>query len=78
MSLHILRPLATTTEREKEQLAGLSKNERRYLSRRGCGGCMRPLHQLGCGDFWHACEEETRIERRKKCLAAYRPRKRRK
>lgn len=75
MGLHILFSPETTTEREREQLAGLTKNERRYLSRRGCGGCMRPLHPPGCGDFWIACKEEAQIERRRKCLAAYRPRR---
>lgn len=73
--LHILRVPPTTTAQEKAQLAELDKYQRRYLSRRMCALCDHSLDQPGCGAcMGPACPEEVRIERRMRCLAAYRPR----
>lgn len=82
MYIHILRAPETTTEAEKEQLAGLDKYERRYLSRRVCGLCEWPLSEVGCGAYLpgpdceavEACEEQLRIDRRERCLKEYKPR----
>lgn len=63
---------------EKEQLASLSCNERRFLSRRRCALCEWPLHKPGCRAIFHGCDEESRIERRKRCLETYKPRRRKK
>lgn len=59
---------------EKEQLASLNRNEKRFLSRRECALCGMPLNKPGCGAIYGQCDEETRIERRKRCLETYKPR----
>lgn len=75
--LHILRAPETTTKRESEQLEKLDKYQKRYLSKRCCGLCDHPLDQIGCGSFYEACPEQTRIDRRDNCLQKYNPRRRR-
>lgn len=60
--------------REGGLMDGLTKNERRYLSRRACAWCDMPLNREGCGAIYERCSEETRKARRKKCLAEYKPR----
>lgn len=72
--IHILREPETPTAKEELQLSILSKNARIYLSKRGCMACEKPLNQKGCGSFYEACSEQTRIERRKNCLKKYKPR----
>lgn len=74
MNLHILRPPKTTTLREKLQLQALDKYQRQYLKRFACALCEHPLIQTGCGSFYEACQEQTRITRRQNCLANYQPR----
>jgi len=74
--IHILRAEETTTAKEKEQLATLDKHQKKYLSRRFCWGCEWPLDNAGCGAYggMSACPESSRIERRERCLAEYKPR----
>ncbi len=74
MLLHILREPETTTNEEKLQLSNLSKNARIYLSKRGCMACEKSLDKIGCGSFYEACSEQTRIKRRADCLKEYKPR----
>jgi hypothetical protein len=59
---------------DTEQLAQLTKNQRRFLSRRVCAFCELPLHRAGCGAVYYKCPMEARIARREDCLKAYRPR----
>lgn len=68
------RERAEKAEREREQLAGLGRYQRRYLARRVCGLCELPLDRAGCGGIYEACPEDVRIERRRRCLDEYRPR----
>lgn len=72
--VHILRPLATTTAREREQIAALDRYERRYLAMRECAWCDQPMDRPGCGAIYEACPEQVRINRRKRCLDEYQPR----
>jgi hypothetical protein len=72
--IHILRAPKTTTDKEKAQLESLDKYQKKYLSNRCCGACEKPLDQVGCGSFYEACPEQTRIERRSNCLEQYKPR----
>ena len=60
---------------EKEHFKTLSKGEKRYLSRFGCAWCDHPLHYLGCSAVYGPCDEQTKIDRRKRCLEGYKPRK---
>jgi len=63
--------------KETEQIAALSKNQRRFLSHRICGWCEQPLNRAGCGAiFGGICDEDFRAGRRGECLATYKPRKR--
>ena len=59
---------------EEEQLKGLTKNQKAFLSRHSCGWCNLPLHRSGCGAIYDKCTEEDRIGRRERCLKGYRPR----
>jgi len=60
---------------EKEQLKRLTRNEKKFLSRRVCALCEHPLDREGCSAIYGHCSEETRLRRREKCLATYKPRK---
>jgi len=72
--MHILQLPPTTTASERAQLARLSKNQLRYLSRRACALCDWPLDRAACGSAYEACPESIRIERRARCLEQYKPR----
>ena len=67
-----------TNEAECQQLAELTTNAKRYLSRRVCAWCELPLHRPYCGAIYTECTPETRIKRRDNCLEFYKPRKPRK
>lgn len=60
---------------ENEQLKALTKNEKRYLSRRGCGLCEQFLDRPGCSSIYGGCTERERVDRRERCLKQYKPRK---
>jgi len=60
----------------KEYLDSLNKNEKRFLSKYKCAWCDHPLEKDGCSDYNTPCSDETRITRFKKCMALYKPRKR--
>lgn len=53
----------------------LTKGEKRYLSRHYCRLCETPLDRDGCGANFGKCTPELRADRRKRCLAGYKPRK---
>ena len=56
-------------------MASLTKNERRYLSRRVCGLCEMPIDRDNCGSIYGPpCSEEVRRDRRARCLSEYKPR----
>lgn len=55
----------------------LTKNQRRFLSRRVCALCDMPLDRDGCGAIFQQCSEQVRKDRRERCLATYKPRTRR-
>lgn len=75
MNIHILRAPPTTTDKETAQLAALSKNEKRYLSKFCCGLCEMPLNRVCCGGIYETCDEQVRIDRRVSALEHYKPRK---
>lgn len=53
----------------------MTKNERRYLSRRCCGLCEMPLDRDRCGSIYGPpCTKEFLAERRERCLQEYKPR----
>ena len=60
-----------------EYLQALSKNQRRFLSRRECGLCAMPLNRPWCGahydDALQLCTEQKRIALRIRCLQDYKP-----
>ena len=64
-------------KRAKDQLVEkLTRNEKQYLSRRACGWCDAPLHRDDCCSIYGPrCTPEFLAERRRKCLAEYKPRK---
>jgi hypothetical protein len=63
---------------DERQLAGLTKNARRFLARRVCGGCEMPLDRTGCGSYlMPPCPWKGRWKRRRRCLQSYKPRQRR-
>lgn len=75
--IHISRMQDTPTDKEEEQLAGLDKYQMRYLKQWECGWCGKPCDRPGCYILSYCgkpCEQEGRIERRKQCLAQYKPR----
>ena len=59
---------------EIEHLKTLTKNEKRYLSKFECAWCDQPLNRVGCSAVYSHCSDQTRIDRRKKCLKKYKPR----
>lgn len=85
-NLHICRSRPTTDYDEQAILDSLDKHQRRYLSRRVCGGCEKPLDRAGCGaypDTYYPedgepinlqCAQQIRVQRLENCLAEYRPR----
>ena len=62
---------------EKEEIAALTKGERRRLARHVCGWCEIELHRSGCLSMDEKCSEENRRARRTACLSDYKPRVRR-
>jgi hypothetical protein len=58
------------------QEGGMTKGERRFLSRRVCGWCEMPLHRDSCQALYDPCSSETIALRRRRCLETYRPRSR--
>jgi hypothetical protein len=58
---------------EVEEIAALSLGARRYLARRQCVDCGLPLNLAGCASAGQLCPAERRAERRRECLAGYRP-----
>jgi hypothetical protein len=56
-------------------LKSLTKNARRYLSHFACSWCEHQMSRTGCGGIYHRCDHSIRIERAKRCLLQYRPRK---
>lgn len=64
-----------TRKDEEAALKALTKNERKFLSRRACALCEHPMHRPGCGAMYgHGCTAELRIDRMKRCLKTYKPR----
>ena len=63
---------------DKHQLAKLTRNARRYLSKRVCWMCELPLDRAGCGSYGGAppCPWKSRWKRRRLCLQDYKPRTR--
>lgn len=64
---------------EKDEIRTYSKGQRRFLKRRVCGLCEHRMDHAGCGAIYRdqmkdTCTLETRRERRKACLATYKPR----
>lgn len=59
----------------KEHWESLSKNEKRFLKNYVCGWCEHGLDNNLCYDSNSLCSDEKIIERRKKCLKNYKPRK---
>lgn len=76
--MHILTLKPTTTAKEVAQLKDLDPLKKRYLSRRVCALCEHPADVPGCGNFYEACPEDVRVERRERCLNEYKPRPRKK
>ena len=60
----------------EDQLKELTKNEKRFLSKRLCAWCEMPLNRIECGALFGECSDETRVTRRNNCLKTYKPRKR--
>ena len=52
----------------------LSRLERLYLSRRACFLCEARLDRDECFAIGERCSQAVRDERRRKCLATYKPR----
>jgi len=75
MSKSKIKRIAVTIT-EKQFLANLTKKERRYLSGRICRLCELPIDRKGClAISTNACTEQSRNERRMRCLREYKPRK---
>lgn len=60
--------------RERYFLEHLDKHQRRYLSRRMCFLCGKPLNRPGCQNTYKACTDDCMIMRIENCLAEYQPR----
>ncbi len=57
-----------------EYLKSLTKNQRRYLSRRSCAWCETPLSRADCGAIYDGCTDKNRIARANRCLKGFKPR----
>ena len=62
-------------DKEKKHWQNLSKGEKRYLGKFACAWCGLPFDRLECGALFERCSETQRIEKLKKCLEGYKPRK---
>jgi hypothetical protein len=54
--------------------ADLTRDQRRWLSRRMCEWCGATLHLDWCGAIYERCSSEDRQLRLERCLAEYKPR----
>ena len=63
---------------EKDEIAALTKAQRRRIARYSCKWCDHPLHHAGCGAIYERCSPETRAKRRADCLNPTTPQPRRK
>lgn len=52
----------------------MTRNEKKFLSRRICSWCDQSLDKDWCAAIFEKCPDETRIKRREDCLKTYRPR----
>ena len=60
---------------DPRDLRALTRNQKRYLSRRVCWLCEMPLHRDSCSSLpGRRCTAADRARRRQACLAQYRPR----
>jgi len=56
-------------------MENMTKNEKRYLSKRECGWCGQTLDRDGCGGIYGpACSSDELKKRRDDCLKNYKPR----